>query len=90
MMKLKGKYLLKEVAGNHLLVPIGNVSFNSMITLNETGVLICKKLMEGTTENEILSAFLEEYDVSEEKAKADIQAFLETLKKAGILDENAE
>lgn len=89
-MKLKEGYLLKEVAGNHLLVPVGNVSFNSMITLNTTGVLICKMLMEGTTKEAILRAFLEEYEVSEEKARADIEAFLETIKKAGILDETAE
>lgn len=89
-MKIKEGYLLKEVAGSHLIVPVGNVSFNSMITLNETGLLICKKLMEGTTKEEILSAFLSEYEVSEEKAKADIDAFLNTLLKAGLLDELAE
>ena len=88
-MKIKEGYLLKEVAGNHLIVPVGNISFNSMITLNETGVLICKMLIEGTTKEEILRAFLAEYEVSEEKAKADIDSFLQTLNKAGLLDENA-
>jgi hypothetical protein len=89
-MKIKDGYLLKEVAGNHLIVPVGNVSFDSMITLNETGVLICKMLMEGTTKEKILNAFLAEYEVSEEKAKADIDSFLNTLTKAGLLDESEE
>ena len=89
-MKIKDGYLLKEVAGNHLIVPVGNVSFNSMITLNETGVLIGKMLMEGTTKEKILNAFLAEYEVSEEKAKADIDSFLNTLTKAGLLDESEE
>ncbi len=84
-MKLREGYLLKEVAGNHVIIPVGNISFNSMMTLNETGVLIWKCLEKGLTEDDILSAFLEEYNVEEEKARQDIAAFIERLKKANVL-----
>ena len=87
-MKIKEGYLLKEVGGNFVVVPVGNVNFNGMLSLNETAVLIWKKLEQGCDENELVSAFLEEYDVSEERAKEDVSAFVSKLIKAGILDEN--
>ncbi len=84
-MKIRDGYLLKEVAGNHVVVPVGNVSFDGMLTLNETALLIWKKLEQGCEEADLISAFLEEYDVTEERAKADISAFVEKLRKADIL-----
>ena len=84
-MKIKDGYLLKEVAGNYVVVPVGNVSFNGMLSLNETGVLIWKKLEEGCEERDLVEAFLQEYDVTEERAKQDVANFTEKLKQAGIL-----
>ena len=84
-MKIKEGYLLKEVAGNHVVIPVGNVSFNGMLNLNETGVLIWKKLENGCEESDLVAAFLAEYDVTEERAKEDISIFVEKLRKAGFL-----
>ena len=84
-MKIKEGYLLKEVAGNHVVIPVGTVSFNGMLNLNETGVLIWKKLEKGCDESDLVAAFLAEYDVTEERAKEDISVFIEKLRKAGIL-----
>ena len=86
-MKIKDGFLLKEVAGNYVVVPVGDVSFNGMLSLNETGYLIWKKLEEGCETSDIVHAFLAEYDVSEGKATEDITAFLDRLKKAGMIDE---
>lgn len=86
-MKIKEGFLLKEVADNYVVVPVGDVSFNGMLSLNETGFLIWKKLETGCEENDILKAFLAEYEVSEEKAKEDISTFIGKLREAGLLDE---
>ncbi len=86
-MKIKDGFLLKEVAGNYVVVPVGNVSFNGMLSLNETGFMIWKMLETECEESDIVKKFLSEYDVSEEKAKEDISAFIQKLKAAGILDE---
>lgn len=87
-MKIKDGYLLSEVAGNHVVVPVGNVSFNGMLNLNETGVLIWKKLEQGCAESDLVAAFLEEYDVSEERAKEDVAIFVKKLREAGVIDDN--
>ena len=87
-MKIKDGYLLSEVAGNHVVVPVGNVSFNGMLNLNETGVLIWKKLEAGCEESDLVAAFLEEYDVSKERAEQDVAIFVNKLREAGIIDDN--
>ncbi len=87
-MKIKDGYLLSEVAGNHVVVPVGNVSFNGMLNLNETGVLIWKMLEQGCEESDLVAAFLAEYDVSEDRAKEDITIFVKKLREAGVIDDN--
>ena len=89
-MKIKEGYLLSEVAGNHVVIPVGNVSFNGMLNLNETGVLIWKKLELGCEEDELVQAFLAEYDVSAERAKEDVSAFVKKLKAAGIIEDDKD
>ena len=86
-MKIKDGFLLKEVAGNFVVVPVGNATFNGMLSLNETGHLIWKRLETGCNEDEIVTAFLAEYDVDPERAKSDVKAFINKLNEAGILDE---
>ena len=85
-MKIKEGYLLSEVAGNYVVVPVGNVTFNGMLNLNETGVLIWKKLEQGCEESDLVKAFLDEYDVSEERAKEDVSTFVKKLQAAGLIE----
>ena len=86
-MKIKDGYVLRMVAGRYIAVAVGqeSISFNSMITTNETGAFLWEKLKEETTEKELLSALLAEYDVDEDTAKADISEFLAKLKDGKLL-----
>ncbi len=85
-MKIKDGYLLREVAGNSVVVPVGNLDFDGMITLNETGAWIWKNLEEEKSFEELLSAFLEEYEVEQEKAEKDLTLFLQTLRESNLID----
>lgn len=87
-MKIKEGYLLREVAGSHVVVPTGKAAldFSGVITLNETGAFLWKQLARDKSEEELLIALLDEYDTGEEKAKADITAFIAKLKAAGLLE----
>lgn len=86
-MKIADGYMLKNIAGAYVVVPIGNrgVDFSSIISVNETGAFIWKQLETDVTPEQILKNMLAEYDVSEEQAKADIDAFIQTLKEAELL-----
>lgn len=87
-MKVKEGYLLKEVAGNVIVVPTGDaaINFDGIINLNETGAFLWKSLESEKEPKEILKAFLEEYDVDEETAKKDIELFINQMYKEGLLD----
>ena len=86
-MKIEKEYILRQIAGDYIIVPVGSAAleFNGMITVNETGAFLWEKLREGTTKEELLHAMLEEYEVSEKEAEADIQEFLQMLQKNKIL-----
>lgn len=88
-MKIKDTFLLKNVAGKTIVVPVGKATldFNAIITLNETGAFLFAKLQEkDMTEAELISALLEEYDVSEEQAKSDIERFVKSITDAGVVE----
>ena len=86
-MKIEKEYILREIAGDYIIVPVraAALEFNGMITVNETGAFLWEKLREGTTKEELLHAMLEEYEVSEKEAEADIQEFSQMLQKNKIL-----
>ena len=88
IMKIKDGYLLREVAGNIIVVPVGEASmnFNGMINLNETGAFLWKLFEKGADAKTLLKSLLNEYDVSEEQAKMDITDIINKLYDAGVLD----
>lgn len=87
-MKLADGFLLKTVAGKNIVVSVGaEVNFNGMLTLNDTGVFLWNLLKQDTTKEELLKKMLEEYDVSESIASADIDGFISKLRDAKILEE---
>lgn len=87
-MKLTGKFFLKNIGEDQVLVPFNNgqVDASSLIDLNDTAVLIYKSIEENKEVDEIVSLFLKEYEVDEETARQDILETLETFKKLGIIE----
>ena len=86
-MKLKDGLILREVAGQYVIVPTGKTAleFNGLITVNELGAFIWEKLQQETTEEELIASILEEYEVSEETARKDTEEFLNKLRESKIL-----
>ncbi len=86
-MRVKEDYLLRNVAGSFIVVPVGETSldFSGVITLNEVGAFLWEKLQEDTTKEDLVSAVLAEYDIDEATATADIEEFIGKLKGADLL-----
>lgn len=79
-MKLKDGFVLRQVAGETVVIPSGStLDLNMMITLNETGRFLWERLSEETDEAALVQALTAEYDVTEEQALSSVQAFLEKL-----------
>ena len=88
-MKLKYKFLVRNVAGQAVALAPGEDSknFNGMIKLNETGEFIFKLLENDTTVDEIVDAILKQYNTSAEEAKEAVNGYLDILRKHNLLDE---
>ena len=88
-MKIKEGYVLREVARNNIVVPLGDaeVSFKGIMTLNDVGTFIWKILENGATKEELLNAVLNEYDVDEETASKDIDRYIIKLRAEKIIED---
>ena len=87
-MKLKDGFLLRNVAGQAVVLPAGGtLDLNMMITLNETGAFLWERLQKETDEAALTAALLGEYDVDELTAQKSVAAFVQKLRDNGFLAE---
>lgn len=86
-MKIKKEFITRNIVGETILVPVGKTAteFNGLITMNDVGVFIWENIESVSDEDELLNKILSEYEVDEKTAKADMEEFLEVLKKADII-----
>ncbi len=87
-MKTKSNYVLRQVAGSYVVLPLGasGTELSGMITLNETGVLLWKKLEDGATRNELAETLVSEYEVAFDEALGDVDAFVDKLQRMQCLE----
>ncbi len=86
-MKLKKEAVLRDIAGEYILVVTDPdvKSDESIFALNETSAAAFRVLEQGGDESDMIKAVLEEYDVDEATAAADIAELVDTLKKYGFV-----
>lgn len=86
-MKIKDGFVLRNICDEYIVVAVGRqtLDFKGLIKLNETGAFLWEQLKNERSEEELLTALCAEYAVDEATAKADIAAFLASLKEAALL-----
>lgn len=74
-MKIKENYVMREVAGQAIVIAIGEESkhFKGMINLNQTGSDVWRYMEKGLDLNEIARKIAEKYEVDENTAAQDIK-----------------
>lgn len=86
-MKLKEGFVLREIAGDTVVIPSGDIlNFDMMITLNETAAFLWKKLENGAEENELVQALLNEYEVEASFAQKHVTEFIAKLNEHELLE----
>lgn len=88
-MKTNDQFILRTIAGDNILIPVGEaaLSVKGLIALSESGVLIYKKLNDGCTRDDLVAALTAEYEVSEDVAAQDVDAFLNQMRELRMLVE---
>ena len=85
-MKLKEGFILRQVAGENVVLCVGaEVNLNGMITLNDTGCTLWKRLEQEADMPALTAALMEEYEVDEQTAQAAATRFVEKLKELDLL-----
>lgn len=87
-MQISKDFTIQKVGNSYVAVPVGETSksFHGMVRLNETGAFLWNRMVDrDCTEEDLVKALLDEYDVSEDTARADVARVVETLKKGKIL-----
>lgn len=86
-MKIKDGFILRQVAGNYIVVAVGEAvkTFNGVINLNESSAFLWKKLESGAEESELVEALLGEYDVERATAEKDVKLFISKLTEGGLI-----
>lgn len=87
-MVIKKEFVLREIAGEYVLVPIGNAAneFQGLFPLSESGAKIWKMIPDAENADFIIDKLLEEYEIDRETLEADVNEFLDTLKNFKIID----
>jgi len=87
-MKLKDEIVLGSIDGKDFAIATGELSgrFSSLINNNKTAAFIFQLLKTEQSEDSIVRAMLEKYDVDEATVRADVKEVLEQLKRLDILE----
>lgn len=89
-MKVSNQFILRTIADEHLLIPVGEaaISVKGLIALSESGKLLYEKLKDGCSRADLIAALMSEYEVTEEVACQDTDAFLSQMHELKMLVED--
>lgn len=88
-MKTSNEFIMREIAGEYVLVPIGKraLTFQGLVTMNEVGALIWEMLEKESDIDQIVSGILDEYEVDEQTPRKDVLDFIGFLKDCQIIED---
>lgn len=88
-MKLHGEFVLRQVLDSTIAVPVGETALQlgGMVMLNEVSRVIWTCLEQETTVADIVAAVTDAFEVDTTEAEADVLAFIDQLRDAGLLEE---
>lgn len=88
-MKIKNGLILCKVGDSNVILASTDSSMQveGLTTVNETGSFIWEHMLQDTQPSAVIDAIVQEFDVDRATAAADFEAFAQTLRSVGFLDE---
>ena len=86
-MKVKDELIIANIDDGFVAVDSDTTEnrFNGMIKLNETAKYILEKLQKDISYEDLLKDYINEYEISEELGKKDIDIVLNKLEESKVL-----
>ena len=82
---IKPGYVLREIAGEHLAIPVSAENSSDIVVLNPVSAILWEELQTEKTIDELASVICSNFDIAKDEAAADIKEFIESLESAGVI-----
>ncbi|MCH5170875.1 MAG: PqqD family protein [Oscillospiraceae bacterium] len=88
-MKIKDGYILKNVAGENIVIATGEarLSFNGIITFNEVGAEVFTRLDGTRSIKQIVDEIALLYNAPKDVIEKDINKLIEKMRNHGLIEE---
>ena len=88
-MKLKNRIVTNSIDGESFAIATGEAAkeFNGLVKNNPTAAFIFELLKTEQTEDSIVDAMLEKYEVDEPTVRADVRELLALLKSKNLIED---
>lgn len=89
-MRIVPGFVVREIAGETIAIPAGAAAreLSGLMALNGSGKFLFNLLQTEQTEESLVQALLEAYEIDSATAKVDLEEFLAVLRENGVLEEN--
>lgn len=86
-MRVAAGFVIREIAGETIAIPAGDAAraLSGLLALNGSGKLLFELLQSEQTEQDLVQALLDHYEIDAATAQADVTEFLEILRSHGVL-----
>lgn len=83
-------FVVREIAGETIAIPAGAAAraLSGLMALNGSGKFLFDLLQTEQTEQSLVAALLDSYDIDPATAQSDVQEFLQILRDNGVLVES--
>ncbi len=87
-MKIKSGFVLHTMGNEHVVVAVEErtTEFRGMIRLNGTGAFLWKQMESECTQESLVKALTDQYEVTEAIAEKAVISFIEQLSDAGVIE----
>lgn len=88
-MKVVPGFVVRQIAGETIAIPAGPAArqLSGLLALNGSGQFLFELLQSEQTEDSLVRAMLETYEIDEATALADVTEFLQILRDSSVLIE---
>lgn len=87
-MKIKKEYILRKVAGENMVVPVGNeTKLNpGIFQLNEAGMMLFELFQNGCEISDAVEMLVRTYNISNSQASEDVDDFVKLLNNYNLFE----
>ena len=87
IMKINPLFVLREIADEYIVIPVGEETehVKGILYLNYEGAFLWKMLKDDQTEDSLVRALTEKFNVEDAVARHDISDFLAELNRIGCI-----